>query len=340
MKLPKAQKLDSGNWRIQMQIDKKRYSITAATKQEVQKKAKQLYAGLELEKRIPLTVGKAMDQYILEKTGTLSPSTIRGYKAVRRNYLQGIMNLNVSDLTQGDIQWAVSNDSIDGKSPKTIRNAHGLLAAVLDEFRPELILRTRLPQKENYEVHIPSEDEIRKLWSAAKDTKYFLPILLASWFGLRMSEIRGLKYGDISDGKIHVQRALVRGEKGVGSVEKGTKTTSGDRWIILPKEIQKLIGESADQNSYICPYAEITIYKNFVSICEKAGVEPFRFHDLRHFAASEAHALGVPDKYAMKRMGHKTDNMLKTVYQHTMDDKETAFSKVIDDKMGSIYAKI
>ncbi|PKB52272.1 hypothetical protein CRH03_25625 [Clostridium sp. HMb25] len=28
-----------------------------------------------------------------------------------------------------------------------------------------------------------------------------------------------------------------------------------------------------------------------------SGVTPFRFHDLRHYAASIMHAIGVPDQY-------------------------------------------
>ena len=79
------------------------------------------------------------------------------------------------------------------------------------------------------------------------------------------------------------------------------------------------------------------IYKAFIQACKEAGVEPCRFHDLRHFSASESLALGVPDKYSMRRMGHKTDNMLKNVYQHTMQEKEDAFSDQIDSKMRDIF---
>lgn len=341
MNVPKPKKLPSGNFRIQVMIDGKRYSITYPDPKVCKQKAKELYAGLQIEKRVPLTVGAAFDKYIAEKTGTLSPSTIKGYNAVRRNYLQSIMDVNITDLTQSDVQLAVSLDAQNGKSPKTIRNAHGLLAAVLDEFRPNFTLRTRLPQKQLYEIRIPTESEMQKIWQAAKDSPYELSILLASWLGLRMSEVRGLKYHDVVDGRIHVHRAIVASDN--GDVEKGTKTTSGDRWIKLPETLQTLIEAeyqkrpNTTSDSYICPYADITIYKNFLKICEKAGVQPCRFHDLRHFAASEAHALGVPDKYQMKRMGHKTDNMLKTVYQHTMRDKEDEFSDRIDEKMVSLY---
>ena len=42
-------------------------------------------------------------------------------------------------------------------------------------------------------------------------------------------------------------------------------------------------------------------------------------------------ALGVPDKYAMERMGHATSNMLKTVYQHTMRSKQDEVADMVDD---------
>lgn len=346
MKTPKATKLKSGNWRVQIQIDGKRYSCTGTTKKEAQDMARQIFAGNEIEKRVPLTVGKAIDNYISEKSGTLSPSTVKGYKAIRKNYLQDLMNINISDLTQTDVQLAVGNDSIDGKSPKTIRNAHGLLAAVLEQYRPNFHLNTRLPQKEKYEARIFTEDEMKKVWAAAKGTTYELPILLASWLGLRMSEIRGLKYKDfhgrddegLSYGWLHIHTAIVAGPD--GDVEKGTKTTAGDRQIKLPGVISNLIyynNVGKSDEDYICPWADITIYKNFLKICEKAGVEPCRFHDLRHFAASEALALGVPDKYSMHRMGHKTDNMLKTVYQHILGQKVDEFARIIDNRMEELY---
>ncbi len=346
MKTPKATKLKSGNWRVQIQIDGKRYSCTGVTKKEAQDRAKRMYAGIQEEKRIPLTVGTAIDKYIESKEGVLSPSTIRGYKSVRKNCFPDIIDTNLSDLTQADVQIAMSKLSTDGKSPKTIKNAHGLLNSTVEMFRPGFDLHTHLPEKQKTELRIFSEEEMQKVWMAAKGSKYELPILLASWMGLRMSEIRGLKFGDIVNGRIHVHTAVVRDSEGK-NVEKGTKTVSGDRWIKLPETIHELIAENyVDRfgghlkdglESYICPYADITIYKNFINICKKAGVEPCRFHDLRHFAASEAHALGIPNKYSMKRMGHKTEHMLQNVYQHTLRDKEDEFGDIIDEKMEKLY---
>ena len=42
-------------------------------------------------------------------------------------------------------------------------------------------------------------------------------------------------------------------------------------------------------------------------------------------------ASGIPDKYSMKRMGHATNNMLKTTYQYTIKEKETEYDKLIDN---------
>lgn len=344
MKTPKAEKMPSGNYRIRVQIDGKRYSVTAPSKKDAQEKAKKLYAGYLAEKKSQLTVGKAMDKYIDSKNGTLSPATINGYNVIRKHYFQGLMEIKLDELTQTDIQIAVSEETKKGKSAKTVKNAHGLLSATIKQFRPEFSISTTLPQKKVYEAYVPTEEEILKLWAAANGTVYYLPILLASWLGLRQSEIRGLKYSDIQDEMLHVQRAMVY--KDGKYEEKLTKSVSGDRYIHLPSSLRILIaqryaelGEEADPDCYICPLTASSLDKGFKRLREKAGLRYFRFHDLRHFAASEAHALGVPDKYAMKRMGHATDNMLKTVYQHTMKEKENEFTKAIDEKMEELFQK-
>ena len=335
MNVPKPKKLKSGNWRIQIMVEGKRYSITDPDPKVCKQKAKELYAGLQFEKRVPLTLGKAFDNYIEAKDSVLSPSTILGYKKIRKGYLKSLMNENITDLTQESIQKAINADFKRGASSKSVRNAHGLLSAVLREYRPNFVLRTTLPQKEPREIQILTEDELKTLYQISSGTKYHLPIVLASWLGLRMSEIRGLKFSDLKDGKLHIQRAIVEGEN--GPAEKLTKSFAGDRYLSCPAEIQKLIEAQDHTTEYIVPLTEAAIYKGFKRLCEKGNITSCRFHDLRHFAASEAHSLGVPDKYAMKRMGHKTDNMLKTVYQHTMVDKEDAFSNIIDSHMESLF---
>ena len=78
---------------------------------------------------------------------------------------------------------------------------------------------------------------------------------------------------------------------------------------------------------------------------EKAGSLPsnpricwvFRFVVIipyGHYYASVLQSLNVPDKYAMENMGHETDHMLKTVYQHTMSEKRKEVDAEIDGYFG------
>lgn len=337
MKLPKATKLPSGSWRIQAQIDGVRYSFTDKDIKKVKQMAKEAFAGAEQEAKLQMTVGTAYDRYIESKSAVLSPSTIRGYKKYRAYYFQSIMDVNINALTQEMVQIAVNDEVKAGSSPKTIRNAHGLLSAVLKAYRPKLQLSTTLPQKERTEISIPSEQDMKLIWREAAGTKYELPILLASWLGLRVSEIKGLKFSDIQGDKVHIHTAIVLDKDG-NETSKRPKSYSGDRWIIFPDTIRELVDKSPHDSEYVCNYTYGSIYKAFKRICERCNVGPYRFHDLRHFAASEAHSLGIPDKYEMKRMGHKTDYMLKNVYLHTMRDKEDAFANIIDQHMAMLFS--
>ena len=347
MKIPEPEKLPSGSWRIRIQVNGQKYSITDKDKKIVKQKAKEIYAGSKADKFVPMTVAQAMEAYIKSKNAVLSPSTLLGYKRIKDNYLQSIMDKNINKLTQEEVQIAVNQDAARGIGPKTLRNAHGFLSIVLRMYRPNFALSTTFPQKTHYEVNIPEEDDMRKIWLAVKGTQYELPILLACWLGLRMSEVRGLKFSDIKDGRIHVQRAIVRGvpkdpksTKKTESREKLTKSYSGDRWIMLPEEISKLIEQQPRKSEFICPCCESAIYKNYKKACEKAGVTPTRFHDLRHFEASEAHSIGIPDEYQVKRLGHKTDHMLKTTYRHVMKAKEDPFAEAINAQMSSIFTEV
>lgn len=339
MRTPKAKKLPSGNWRIQLQINKQRISITKPTKKECEEEAKKIFAGKIAEKKSVLTVGLAMDRYINSLTKTLSSATIAGYKNIRKNHLKSIMDICLTDLTSEDIQLAIGEEIIEGRSPKSIRNYIALLTSTLKAFRPNFNVNLKLPQKEKKEITIPTEDELVKILRQAKGTRYELPLLLASWLGLRASEIRGLKFSDFQNGSVHIQRAIVQGYD--GPAEKLTKTFSGDRWIKVSETIIKLVNEAQEKakSDYVCPIRQNVLLKAFKRFCNEAGVPEYRVHDLRHFAASEALALNVPDKYSMKRMGHATDNMLKTVYQHTMNEKDEMFSKIIDEKMENLYNK-
>lgn len=56
-----------------------------------------------------------------------------------------------------------------------------------------------------------------------------------------------------------------------------------------------------------------------------------RFHDLRHYAASIMHAIGIPDQYILQRGGWSSDSVMKTVYRNTIDLETVRQNKKIND---------
>ncbi len=283
----------------------------------------------EAEKSLlSLTVAAAVDRYIESKDAVLSPSTIKGYRQVKGNLMGGIALVKIGDLTQENVQRWV-NGLAREKSPKTVSNAHGLLSTVLKEYRPSMALRTTLPQKVKPNIQIPSEAELRAILAAARGAKHEIPIVLAVWMGLRQSEILGLTWDCVDGDTLHIRRAIVMGEN--GPVEKGTKTYSGTRALHLPEYLRRLLEAAPHRGQHIVRMSGKAIYSGFSRICEKAGVPHYRFHDLRHTNASIMLASGIPDKYSMKRMGHATNNMLKTTYQHVIKEREAEYDQQIDD---------
>lgn len=329
-KLPTPQKLKSGMYRCQVMVGGTRESVVDASPDIAQAKAVAMKNGLLHASKRPesLTVGEAIGRYIASKDVVLSPSTINGYKKLSRNAMQGIMEVPLSALTPEKVQREV-NAMSKRLSPKTVRNAHGLLSAAMAEYCPSLTLRTTLPQKKRYEVTIPSVEDITKIVGAVRGTDMELPILLAIWLGLRASEIRGITWDCIQGEMLHIKQAIVDGED--GPALKGTKTYSGDRKIRMPQYINALIDGQPRTDEYVIHLSGQAMYKRFSRMCESAGLPHYRFHDLRHANASVMLALNIPDKYAMERMGHATNNMLKTVYQHTMKDKQAEVADVVDN---------
>lgn len=237
-----AKKLKSGSWRVLAYVGKNvtksgYKSFTAATKKEAERLAA-AYEPPEPRGDVPdITVGQAIDEYIAMKDAVLSPSTIRSYRVIRRNWLQGLMDIQVYDLTQADVQRAVNREAASGKSPKTLRNAHGLLRAAIDAVRPELMLRTTLPQKKKPDIKIPTKEEVDALIDAA-DPELANAIRLAAMLGLRRSEICALTWDDISDETLTVSKAVVRDSTGTW-VTKPPKSYSGYRVLTMPRAVQK-----------------------------------------------------------------------------------------------------
>ena len=90
-----------------------------------------------------------------------------------------------------------------------------------------------------------------------------------------------------------------------------------------------MIGTGEPEEYVYKPHPD-RISKNFMELRNSLGLK-CRFHDLRHYAASVMHAIGIPDQYIMERGGWKSDSTLKRIYRNALSDKSAQFSNQAND---------
>ena len=325
--MAKAKKLPSGNWKTLVydytDAQGKRYykSFTAETKKMSEYLAAEFALNKKQKTKIKITFGEALDTYIESRADILSPSTIREYKRSRKVHLQELMGVMIGDITQELVQKVINAESRT-LSPKSIRNIHGLLSAVLKTYRPDFALNTSLPQRIRPNLYIPTDDDVQVLLTHVDDDDMMIAILLSAFGPMRRSEICALESSDIVDGVVHVQRALVLDTDNNWAI-KTTKSYAGDRFIPLPKFI---LDKIQGRTGRIIRFMPSHVSDRFIDIQTASGLPHFRFHDLRHYCASIQHAMGIPDAYIMQRGGWSSDAVLKQVYRHSLSDKEVAMN--------------
>jgi hypothetical protein len=131
---------------------------------------------------------------------------------------------------------------------------------------------------------------------------------------------------DCIDGnKMHIRQAKV--DEGV----KGTKTYGSTRTLRIPPYIADLIAKQPHKSEYIVPLSRRTVYEFFQKYTSRAGIQHYRFHDLRHLNTTVQLLLGIDNKTITKRNGWTTDAMIKAVYGHTSTERIDLAAEVIDD---------
>lgn len=334
---PTARQLPSGSWTCRVRVDGRDVSVTRPTKAEAQAEAMAIKHGLKAPDtpRVTMTLEAAYKAYIESRDGVLSPSTVAGYKRLQRNTFQRLMPMQLSAITSELIQQEISAMVREGKSPKYVANAEGLLSSVLKQTVPDKQFSLHLPPKRKPNLRQPDDKEIGAIMAAFRGSAVELPVLMALWMGMRLSEILGARHEDIDGGKLHICRAVVLDENNQPVEKDSAKTYAGDRWVSVPGYIAQLIAATGRDSGPLVAFSGAAIYKRFVRTLDQAGIPRCRFHDLRHINAAVMVRLGVDSKYAQERNGWASDRMYKQVYAYAMSDQMAAINKSIDGYFGN-----
>lgn len=326
------EKLPSGSYRYKKMIDGKLIRVTfdhKPTENEI------TLALVKNVKDIPVTsksVKKSFamccESYISAKSQVLSPSTIKAYRSIINAISSDLLSMPIDDISQLTVQQEVNRYAAD-HTPKTTNNFASFIITVIAMFRPDTVIRVSLPQKIKKEPYIPTDDDVKAILNALKDTEYEVPILLAC-FGMRRSEIIALTLEDIEGDIVHITKALVENEKKQW-VLSTTKTYESTRDITIPQYLIDKIKEKG----YIYNGHPGNITKHLALVEKELGIQHFTLHKLRHYFVTKLSESGVPEADILRLGGYSSDRVMKTVYRHSRADKDMdanrkATSKISD----------
>lgn len=340
MKTPKARKLPSGTWRIQLRLGGESINVNARTEKECVRlaqitKAEYLagkrQAPLESEpeaEKLP-TLRDAIDGYISGRKNALSPSTVRGYQTIRDTRFGTLMDRSLSDIT--DKEW-IDTCQNEAKlcAPKTLKNAWAFLRSVCKYSTGQDLPECRLPQIAPNDSTFLDADQIKIFIPAVHGDPCEIPFLLAL-SSLRRSELLALRWENV-DLKHH--RILVKGAAVYGPdqklVQKPTnKNRSSTRWVpILIPELEAALASVKQPEGLVVTRSADNIRVRLQQICRDNNLPVLTIHGLRHSFASLAYHLGVPEKITMEIGGWSDDRTMRKIYTHIAQSDMTRYETV------------
>jgi integrase len=258
------------------------------------------------------------------------------------------LGISLKDLQARDIQTFYTVQLKRVKANTVIHYHANIHKALRYAVKTDLIAsnaadKIERPKKDVFVGSFYDSDEVNAMFEAAHGTKLEIPILFGAFYGLRRSEIIGLKWNavdfvnDTFTIKHTVTSCNIDG-KHIIIASDTTKTKSSMRTLPLVPEFKekllalkeeqeinkKLCGRSYDKNylGYICVNEmgervnPSYVTTAFPKLLEKNGFRKIRFHDLRHSCASLLLANGVSMKQIQEWLGHSDFSTTANIYAH------------------------
>ena len=276
----------------------------------------------------------------LERHGNanLRPSTKASYQSHIRNHINPyIGDVYLNQLTPGMLDDMFAQLAEKGLSPSSVRYAHRIIGVALEHARKYHYIESNPARdvitkfgKQGKTPDPYTVEEMRQLLAHTARTDWALVIVLGGLYGLRLSEIFGLRWRnvDLENRTFGVVEQLPFGlPAGTTYVEDMAPVKSSERtlpitdatlpYFIRQKERQSeqkrllaMTGETYYDNDLVLakpngvPERRERVSTNFGQFLRHQGLRHIRFHDLRHSAATNMHEL-TGDFYTVGQiLGH------------------------------------
>jgi len=228
----------------------------------------------------------------------------------------------LTDITPQDIEkYRAQRRKRDGVTPaslQTVNNDHIVLKHCLNTAVRRGLLQSNpaakvpLPDPNNSRDRVLTDDEWTRLYDAAKP--HLKPVLLLAYqLGQRLSEILGLTWD-----RVDLKRGFVQLRS------QDTKTKKPRLIPMTPDVRLALLGLAkvrrlASRHVFLFNKRPLRDFRtSFRTAMSEAGVSGFRFHDLRHCAATNLRRAGIDTTTAMQIVGHTYPQMWKR-YNHIQE---------------------
>ena len=303
-------------------------------------------------------------QWVNEHRPNITQTTYEGYVNYLDKHLYPYYSglaIKIFDLKPIHIQnyYALKlvKDDNKGLSANTLKKHHSLVRKCLQHaLQMNLILynpadRITLPRIERYQGQAYTVAQAKQLLDASKGGTAEVPIFLALQFGLRRSEVLGLKWGavDFENEVIHIRHTVTSVR--TSRIERdGTKNRSSMRTLPMLGESKKflqavkarqeeerqLCGAGYADGDYVCrwpdgkPYSTAIISHSFTRLIKRLGMPVIRYHDLRHSAASILISLGCNVKEVSVFLGHNNVSTTLDIYAHLFNSSSVELMRRYD----------
>ena len=291
------------------------------------------------------------DEWLENYKHQIEEDTYNSYKTVvnkTTEYFKG-KNIKLKDLKPIHIQKFYDSLFKNGLGGNTVLHYHANIRKALENAMKLDIIpsnpadKIQRPKKEQFIGDVYTLDELQVLFEKSKDDPLEIVIQIASFYGLRRSEVLGLKWSafDFVNNTITIKHKVIEtivDEKRTILLKDKTKNSSSYRSLPLVPEIKekllehkkkieanrKLCGNSYNKEykDYICVDATGKIFRpeyitdHFSLLLKKKELRHIRFHDLRHSGASLLLARGIPMKAIQEWLGHSTYSTTANLYTH------------------------
>lgn len=258
------------------------------------------------------------------------------------------LGVTLEDLSALDIErfyeYCFNDLKVKGR---TVQHFHANIHKALKyAVKHDLIIvdpmaKVERPKSKKFVGSFYSLTELEHLFQVAKGDPVEFPILMATFYGLRRSEIMGLRWQaiDFTGNTIMVEHTVVQFRSGGKTkvVQKDrTKNASSCRSLPLvpqyrelllrmkerQEQCRKLCGNCYAESDYIYvndlgkPYQPNFVSQHFKALLEKNQLRIIRFHDLRHTCASLLLKNGVSMKEIQAWLGHSDFSTTANTYAH------------------------